>query len=535
MNPSCLKHTQIPGTSRLFADYLYHFDRLKGYFDWNPLEPASFQQAAGQIRYPPDRREAMVQALARQNPGVTAIDVLARPDSVAVVTGQQVGLFSGPAYTVYKAITAVRLAQRLTKQGLPAAAIFWLATEDHDLDEVDHAWVFQSKTAAPVKIQARLKATGGPVGATTFEDLPIGQLQRALEGFPYADDVVAMVKKAYAGGATLGAGFTALLKEILRDLGLLFLDPLDPAIRQIAAPFLATAAEKAPELVQRLQERSAQLEAAEYHAQVHVDRDSALVFLLDEGRRLAFKLQEGRFVNKQASYSLQDLQARSAEISPNALLRPVMQDFLLPTVAYVGGPAEIAYLAQSQVLYHELLGRMPVIVPRNSFTLLDHHAAKSMARYHLQVQDLLQHEESVRDRISQQLIPPSLDETFSAVSKTIDAELSRLSAEVAAFDVTLKAALDKSGAKIRYQMNKVARKTKREALRRDGQTSEEAQYLINTIYPHRHLQERLYSILPFLAEHGMDLIGNLLSAAKLDCPDHMVRETTELPALVYSD
>jgi bacillithiol synthase len=535
MNPSCLKHTYIPGTSRLFTDYLYNFDHVKPYYDWDPFDDQSYSGAARQILYPQDRRAAMVQALAEQNPEAkAALKVLADNDSVAVVTGQQVGLFSGPAYTVYKAVTAVRLAHRLREQGLKAVPVFWLATEDHDLAEVDHAWVFNAN-GAPVKLQAEIKATGGPVGETILGDLPMGMLAEALKDFPYAGDVLAMVERSYRPGVRLGTAFQTLLKQILQNLGLLFLDPLAPAIRKIAAPFLAEAVDRNSALGQALRERSQELESAGYHAQVHIEPSSSFVFLLHEGRRLAFKLQDGRFVHKKLSFSASDLQAHAESLSPNALLRPVMQDFLLPTVAYVGGPAEVAYMAQAQVVYHNLLGRMPVIAPRNGFTLLDERADKLISRYKIQIQDLLNYDELARERIAQRLIPPTLEDRFGETRRVIEKQIEQLGSALLEFDPTLEGASRTSSTKMKYQLEKLARKVKRESLRRNQQASHDADYLIQTIYPHRHLQERLYTILPFLAQHGPELVGRLLSASRLDCPDHMVRSVAALPSLVYSN
>lgn len=534
MSPSCLKHNCIPGTSQLFLDYLYHFDRVKRFFDWDPLSTGSFHEAARAIQYPAERRESMVRALSAQNQGSPALRALADSSSVAVVTGQQVGLFSGPAYTVYKAVTAARLARRLSDEGLRAVPIFWLATEDHDVAEVNHAWVFNGKLS-PVKLECELDWAGGPAGEAVLKQVPIEQLTSALDGFPFASEVVDLVRRCYNPGAKMGGAFKALLKELLRELDILFLDPLDLSIRQIAAPFLADAVGRTPELVDAVRGRDRELEGAGYHTQVHVDADTSPFFLLDGGRRIAFKLKEGRFLKRQGSYSAEDLAARAEHLSPNALLRPVMQDYLLPTVAYVGGPAEVAYMAQAQVLYRKLLGRMPVIVPRNGFTLLDNRSAKLMERFRLQVPELLAYEELARERIAQRLVPPAIQEGFERTRQRVDGELARLSAELQNFDPTLAAALEKSNAKIRYQLEKMSRKVTRERLRRDQQASEDAGYLINTIYPERHLQERFYTILPFLAQHGLDLVGRLFEASRLDCPDHMLRAVADLPALVYSN
>ena len=142
MQPACIRHTDLPGTSQLFADFAYHFDRVAHFYQHDPHDPESFERAAAQIQYPDDRRAAIVAALRAQNGDSENLRRLAQPGTVAVVTGQQVGLFSGPAYTIYKAMAAAQVAMQLTARGIPAVPVFWLATEDHDFAEVNHAWVF---------------------------------------------------------------------------------------------------------------------------------------------------------------------------------------------------------------------------------------------------------------------------------------------------------------------------------------------------------------------------------------------------------
>src|SRR6516225_3725009 len=144
MEPSCIRHTELPGTSRLFADFSYNFDRVARFYRHNPNDPESFRAAAGEVQYPEDRRAAIVRALRPQNGDSESLSRLAEPGTVAVVTGQQVGLFGGPAYTIYKALTAVRLARDLSGQGIPAVPVFWLASEDHDFPEVSLAWTFDA-------------------------------------------------------------------------------------------------------------------------------------------------------------------------------------------------------------------------------------------------------------------------------------------------------------------------------------------------------------------------------------------------------
>ena len=514
--PACIRHTELPGTSRLFADFTYHFQQVAKFYGHDPHDPASFRAALGEIQYPDSRRAALVAALKAQNGDSESLRRLAQPGTVAVVTGQQVGLFSGPAYTFYKAATAARLARKLTDEGIPAVPVFWLATEDHDFAEVNHAWVFDAHgDSQMLKVDAPADSAGRqhPVGGIIVDRPPVDELRRLLDGLPFAGDVVAAVESAYRPGISMGEGFRALMKTLCAKLDLIFIDPLDPAIRKITAPFIVEALGAAPDLKAGLLERNQQLTDAGYHAQVHIEPKTSLFFLLDGGERLALRRKDSEYA------ALAD---RAEDVSPNALLRPVMQDYLFPTIAYVGGPGELAYVAQSQVIYKRLLGRMPVFLSRAGFTLLDERSAKIMARHGLTSIDAFVHTGTLKDRIARRLVPATVVQSMESAAEAVARRVGEVKAELLRFDPTLAAALEKSEAKIAYQMAKMRRKTEKEALRRDAQAAAGAQHVSSMLYPHRHLQERFYSILPFLAQHGLPLADRIAGAIELDCPDHRV-------------
>jgi bacillithiol synthase len=522
MESSCVRQNLIPGTSKLFADFLYHFDRVSGFYSHYYFDPDGFRKTATELNYPDNRRQQIVRALAEQNGPSAALDELARPGTVAVVTGQQVGLLSGPCYTIFKALTTVRLVEQLRVLGIRAVPIFWLASEDHDLAEVDHAWLFNQDANATKITVANEVTNGGPVGEVVLPDVPLAQIREALGDLPFAQETFERLQRAYCPGTTFTRGFRTLLQDVLGKFGLLFLDPLAPSIRDMARPFLAETAARVPELLEGLRARDRELAAAGYHSQVHLDEASSLLFLLDE-KRTALRWKDGRFTARDKVYEKEDLPKIAERLSPNALLRPVMQDYLLPTITYVAGPAEIAYMAQSQVLYRKLLGRMPVIFPRNSFTLLDSRAEKLIKRYNLCVPELLDHQEKVKGKIAAKLVPAALADEFSSLDLSISNALSGLEKSLRDFDPTLEAATKKSGAKMLYQLRRLSGKTARETLRRDERSAREATYLMNLIYPHRRLQERFYSIVPFLAKHGPDLPQRLFEMTQTSCPDHMVR------------
>jgi bacillithiol biosynthesis cysteine-adding enzyme BshC len=519
MHCSCVRQTELPHTSSLFGDVLYHPDRAAGFYANRLHDFASVRAAAGEIDFSAGKRTALIAALREQNPETPSLQRLAKPGTVAVVTGQQVGLFSGPAYTIYKALTAVRLAEALTASGVPAVPVFWLATEDHDFAEVNHVWVFDSEHR-PAKLEMRRPAGAQPVGEVTLVAPPSQELRAHLRGLPYGEEVADAVEESYRPGSTMGKAFGELLRQFLEQFDILQVDPMLPAFRQLAAPCLRAALEAAPVLTERLLERNHDLQTAGYHAQVHIEPQTSLVFLLENGKRLALRRNGQEYALNGRRFAAEELMARADSLSPNALLRPVVQDSMLPTVAYIGGPAEIAYLAQSEVIYRSILGRMPVAVPRASFTLLDERSHKLLTRYGLALPDFFHGEQVLRERISGKLVPPQLSAALQETAGAMDAALARLNREIAGFDPTLAVALERSSRKIRYQLGKIERKTGREALRRDSRAARDAASLYGLIYPERHLQERLYSILPFLAKHGANVVRELYQAVELDCSDH---------------
>ena len=311
-----------------------------------------------------------------------------------------------------------------------------------------------------------------------------------------------------AGEVCPDAGLLALLGGLLRPLGMVFVDPLAPSLRRLAAPLLEQAWRRRDELGAALLERRRELEAAGFHAQVEVQDGAGLFFVLDHGvRRRAV---------------LTGAPPEPELLSPNALLRPLMQDWLLPTAVYVGGPAEIAYFAQAEALYGLLLGRMPAIVPRAAFTLIDGCARKLMERCQVSLLDCLEGEEALLARIAARLAPAQLDDAFASTELAVASLVDDLRAQVAAYDPTLGEAMGRSRAKMLYQLGKMRRKMQRAALRRQAETEGQARHAFRLVSPHRRLQERYYSFVPFLARYGVRLLEEILAQIDATRPAHEV-------------
>jgi bacillithiol biosynthesis cysteine-adding enzyme BshC len=511
METSCIRQTALPHTTKLFADFTYHPDRVSRFYPYLPLNDNSWRTAASEIRFPSEQRAALIAALKVQNAGNPLLEQLARPETVAVVTGQQVGLLSGPPYTIYKALTAIRLAERLTTEGISAVPIFWLATEDHDFAEVNEAWLYDSQ-CSPARIEATANhRVNQPVGGVTIESFPLDELARLLAGLPFADDAIELARDTYKPGFTFGQAFAALLDRLLAGFPILRVDPMLPEFRRLAAPLLQQAVLRSPELIGKLRARDKELAAAGYHSQVHVEDSTSLFFLLDQGQRLNLKHQR---------FSAAQLAARAEDLSPNALLRPVVQDSMIPTIAYVGGPAELAYLAQSEVLYRSLLGRQPIAVHRAGFTLLGPYTLKLLDRYKLELTDFFHGEEKLKEKAADALVDPKLIGRIEEASRLALASLGRMSDELKSFDPSAVKALERSRRKIEYQFEKITRKVGREALLRSDRAARDVASLAHLLFPRHRLQERLYSGLAQVAQFGPDLAHRVYEEMKLDCADH---------------
>jgi bacillithiol biosynthesis cysteine-adding enzyme BshC len=521
MDPFCLRHDQLPGASRLFRDYLYDFGRLAGYYGQDPHDAEAFARAVPRD-YPAERRAAIVSALGVRNSGNPLLERLGREGTVAVVTGQQVGLFGGPLYSVYKALTAIRTADWLTERGVEAVPVFWLATEDHDFAEIDHyPYVVPGRELAKARLEW-VAPERRPVGWIEAGGYPRAEVEAAVSGLPFGDEAVELLRGAYADGTGLGEAFQRLMEGLLGAGRLLYVDPLEGAVRKVGAPVMGEVARRGVELGAAVRERSRELERAGYHAQVHIEAETSLFFRLEEGQRIALKARGGEYVAGSRKYSLDELAGEPERLSPNALVRSVMQDFMLPTVAYVGGPGELAYMAQSEVVYRSVLGRMPVMLPRASFTLVDGRCQKVMERHRMTLPEVCTYEAEMKERFARRLVPAELSGRVRGTCEQIQRELGEMREDLARFDPTLGASLDKSAAKIRHQLKKIQDKAAREALRRDRAAAEDAGYLHRNLYPRGHLQERYLGMLPFYARYGAGLVETLESHVNLACPDHIV-------------
>jgi bacillithiol synthase len=534
MKCKCLPANAVPHVTPFYAAYLEDFPRVSQFFR-HPPSVAGIQAGAREVALRNDARRSLAEVLREQNrrfgSGAAVFQNIDRLASgaAAIVTGQQVGLFTGPSYTIYKALAALRVAEEITAGGLPAVPVFSLATEDHDLAEVDHC--FWSAREGLRRLELPLPgAENRSVGGLHLGESVASLVQSAAQGLegPDAPWVADLLRECYRPEETLGGAFAKLFARLFADRGLILLDPLDARLHRLAAPLFRSALEEHAALTGDLLARGEKLESAGFHSQVKVTQDSTLLFANVEGRRLPVHAKGDGFAVGSREFSLPQLlewlEREPESFSPNVLLRPVMLDALLPTAAAVAGPAETAYLAQSAVVYERLREaiprRIPAVLPRVAFTLVDAKSASLLEKYRLDVADVWKGRQHLRKKMEQESLPDSLVREFDAGEKALDALLRNLQQPLEKLDKTLLGTLEAAGNKMRYQYANLRAKAGRAQDFRAGILDTHERALNDALYPEHDLQERSLCLLPLLARHGRGLLAELEQHASLECPNH---------------
>jgi bacillithiol biosynthesis cysteine-adding enzyme BshC len=532
----------IPHQSRLFLDYLKDPVALRRFYPSAVRFHHELQERVPEVlaAYRVDRN-ALCDALAAMNARWGAgeatlkkIELLRDSDCIAVVSGQQAGLFTGPLYTIYKALAAVKLAGCLQQRNTKAVPVFWIASEDHDFAEVAKVeFIGRDCQLKNLDVSTALHREGQPVGHVTLDDSidsVIDQLFEMLPASEFAADMKTLVKKAWQPGRGYAESFAMMMNALLGHYGLVFLDPLDPQLKKIAAPLYSEAARRAPELASAIEERSKELEGAGYHAQVLATAHSFPLFLHDESgaRHAMVRVENGKYKTKDVDkeYTAEELAALALEqperFSPNVTLRAVVQDYLLPTIAYCGGSSEIAYFAQTAEVYRVLERPATPILPRSSLTMIERHTGRVLERYNLTLADFFEGLEPVIKRVVEEHLGADTSRLFSDAETNVNHELDRLRQDLETIDPTLASALETGRKKINYQLEGLRTRFVRAQMTRDEAVHRQLQRAFEQLYPNKDLQERHINITSLLARHGTYVIEWIFNAINLGSNEHQI-------------
>jgi bacillithiol biosynthesis cysteine-adding enzyme BshC len=528
---------RFPWIRRLAADYAYDFQALAPFFAGNPADRAAWMSAIARTEAHPRKRAEIsavigAQQQRRQAPAraVEAGRRLADAKTVAIVTGQQAGLFGGPLFTLLKALTAIKLAARVSRDhGVPAVALFWIDAEDHDWDEVRRCTVLDGElTPRQVSLPERTDEKASPVATVQLDEsvvAALAELESVLPATEFRDRLFADLRRSYEPGRGMADAFGRWLEQVLGDRALVVYDSSDPASKPLVGDVFARELSTPGTTAKLAAAAGSNLSRSGYHSQVHAQDDSLALFRL-EGTRRAIRAQDAQFIVGDQSYPQSALVEQAANqpaaFSPNVLLRPIVQDSIFPTACYVAGPNELAYLGQLRDVYEHFRVPMPLIYPRASATLVDSATLRFLTRYHLPLEALQARDESALNELLKSQVPAAVEESFADASHAIEVNMTRVIESISAVDPTLEGATRSSLTRMQHVLETLHGKMIQAAKRRDETLKRQFIHAQALAFPNGHPQEREIGFISFLNQYGSALVERLENELPLDLGRHWI-------------
>lgn len=528
---------RLPWIRPLIGDYAFNFEKIAPLYAGDPASPEAWRDAVARRQAHPASAGAIADVVAAQQArrgapraARAAAAALADSRTVAIVTGQQAGAFGGPLFTLLKAVTAIQLARRAARdQGVDAVAVFWVDAEDHDWAEVRSCTVLDSEFQSASVTLADLEGAGElPVAALILDERieeSLAALFASLPDTDFSEMVAASLRAAYQPGAGMAAAFATWIEALLGPYGLVVFESADPVAKHLAAPVFLRELREPGRTSSLAVAAGEQLAARGHEPQVMPQPDSLALFHLNGGRR-AIRRQGDRFLIGDALVTEEAL-VREAEtdpshFSPNVLLRPIVQDTLFPTICYVAGPSELAYLGQLGGIYRHFGIPMPLMFPRGSATLVDSSTARFLSKYEFPLADLRPQDESGLNRLLQALLPPEVEQSLTDAESTIRAALQRVIDALPVLDPTLAGAAKTTVGKMEHDLRSLHSKVIQAAKRRDDTLRRQFNHAQSQIFPLGHPQERTLGVVFFLNRYGPALVDRLLQDLPLEMGRHWV-------------
>jgi len=515
---------KLPGIKRLAGDYVFEFGKLAPFFSGDPTEKSAWAAAIARTQAHPRRPAELAAVIAGQQKRrgasgktIAAAAKLADPNTVAIVTGQQAGLFGGPLYTVLKALTAIKLAEQVSRDhNVTVVPIFWIEAEDHDWDEVRSCTVLDAEMAPKTVGLAPRSGEPIPVAAITVDEQiasVLSDLEQALPATEFRDKLLADLRAAYAPGTGMAEAFGRVLERLLGEHGLVVYDASDPAAKPLCGDLFARELSTPGQTASLAAAAGSDLTARGYHAQVQpADQHGVSLFKLDGGRR---QISQPAALIKEAT-------DRPAGFSPGVLLRPIVQDTVLPTICYVAGPNELAYLGQLRQVYDRFGVPMPLMYSRATATILDSAAVRFLSKSGMPFEQLQVQDDSALNDLLKLQIPPDVDDALTAAGRAIEERMSRVIDTVPLLDPTLEGAARNTLGKIQKDLESLQGKTIQAAKKKNETLRRQFQRTRALAFPDGHPQERTIGVIWFLNQYGDAFVERLWQELPLDMGTHWV-------------
>jgi bacillithiol biosynthesis cysteine-adding enzyme BshC len=451
------------------------------------------------------------------------IDKLEQNSAFTVVTGQQVGIFTGPLYTIYKAITAIKLAQHLhEKYGSEFIPVFWIESNDHDLEEANHINLLDSESDL-VKLEYTPE---NYVSGCSMKDVQVDegfselvlQLESGLPNTEFKEDVFAIIRDSYSPSRSVSYGFGRMMAQLLSKYGLVFLDPSDPAVKSLMSPIIERNINFPLEPMNIVNSAGERLKSGGYESQIEKSPDSTCLFIEEGGVRRKLFFQDGifRIDGIDATPGTEELLSISRSepwrFSPNVALRPVTQDYIMPTAAYVAGPGEISYFAQLSGLYDAMEVNMPIVYPRAGFTIVESKVERIMDKNQLTLNDLSENYDNLFSRLSRDMAAGKLEHVLESSKLEISDMFGKLASELTRFDPGMKNIVESTRKKIDHQINILEQRAYKTQRSRNEILRNQVKRACMNIHPDGKPQERVFNIVQYLVSYGLGFIDDVMSA-----------------------
>jgi bacillithiol synthase len=520
----------IPAASpQLYADYFDASPKLAPFFAGFPWDADAARRCAQDLsaRFPSSTRRAMAEAVKATTPAAQAkLERIAAGDGFFVCTGQQAGLFSGPLFTVYKTLTAIKLAEHLEEVlGVTVAPLFWVAADDHDFAEVNHAFVFGADS-----MLHRVEVDGDGNSAHSMDrqlldnsvNVAIEQLTQLLPANELSQQTIQWIRGSYVPGVSMAAAFKALIESMFARYDLLTTSSAHQVVKSMATSVILRELDRSEQHEQTLRRQSDRLLAAGYHEQVSIRPGAANVLYEDEeGRDRLVRKNGGWHLSRTkkmiSAAELNDLLTVHPErFSANVLLRPVVASAVFPTIAYVGGPAEVSYHAQIGCLFAEHDVPMPLVMPRASFEIIEQKVHKVLDKFGLEPSAFRQPFDQLASQVMRDDLPPGLTATVSQLRDSIAQAYAALVDASAAIDPTLRGPLENARNASHKALADVEKKIVSHLKKKNEIGIEQLRKASNNLYPQGEPQERVVSAISYLARYGsafLDAIAAEISFA----------------------
>ena len=538
-----LDYRQLPGQNPLFLDYLYDCDQVANLYSSGPVHKnlQAFEQRVQAVqehgfRYP---RESLANLLDNFNKRVGSghltianINKLRKPGTVAVVTGQQLGLFGGPALSVYKALTAVRLARMLEAIGYSAVPVFWLPSDDSDfLEARSTAFYRDDGSLLRLGYSGSTPRVASMVGTVELEsmDKSLAELQKVYLTLGRGQTMQQMVQSVFAPGTSFREAQGRWLAHLFENQGLILFDALQPGYKAELKNVFQTAVVERSNLVRALGVRQQELKDRGYDVQVPVDSSESFLFWFNQNRRYKLEYRSGEYRSRGSrnlrfceQELLDRIQSNPEEFGPNVLLRPVLQDHLFPAAAYVGGPSEVSYYSQISAI--SCFWNLDVcIFPRVGVTVLDRKSQRFLKKYSLDILELLSlGSVQIMHRLAKDGDSKDILDNFDRISTEVMHNLTDLERQIVRADPSLRKMVPKAWRKVCYQLDRVEKRFVSNYRMRDRVASNHLDYLYTRLFPEEKLQERVVNFNQFLMEEGPGFIDCLLEVLDPFCFNHQV-------------